>query len=150
MKKSIRILLLSIGFALTLWGGFWIGAVCSYSTSAGPMNLDASFIFSIAGVVFFILGSIILKRQLKRNHNFLRLYFFFMSILIFSFGIFVLKDSKKSAEQRCSNSEAIGVMAPNGINLSIFCFTCIGLFFYGLVGKEDKKPYKYLDHPKYD
>lgn len=139
-----------IGFVLTTFGSFWIGGVCSYSTTAGPMNWDSSFIFSIIGLFIFITGLAILRFKIKRNQKILRLYYIIMSILLFSFGTYVITESKKRVNERCSESEGVDPIAPNGISLSILYFSCIGLFFYGIIGHEEKKNFKYLDNPKYD
>lgn len=122
-----------LGVALTLIGSFIIGITCHYSTSAGPMNMDVSFIYSIIGFVLLFFGILLLKRNLNEHIFIFKIYMMILSILLICFGLYVQVDSKiKLLAKTAQYSEFIDVIEPCGFNLLILYGSFLALFFYAI------------------
>ena len=146
MKKVIIISSYIVAPIFILFGGLLIVGSCSYSSSAGPMNINLSSIFSLIGLLITISSMFRFKEHFEKHKTISAIIIIIYAIGLFIFGQYVIYDSKKFYENLNTMAD---VFPPNPGCLAIYYLTSFISFMFGLIlladeFKKNNRPSRYL------
>lgn len=139
MRKVIIICSYVLVVLLLLFGGLLIGGGCSYSSTAGPMNIDLSAIFSLFGLFITFVSVFLVRKLTRKNKTIFGTIMTLYAVGLFCFGRWVINDSKKHYDDLNTMAD---ILPPNSGCLAIYYLTSFLAFMVGIilfVDKFDKK-----------
>ena len=136
----LKVIVLVLSFISALCGGFIVGVCCRCISTAGPLNLDYSPIYSFFGLILLVLGLWGLITIIKKRRKTLLRGIVIYSILLLIFCFYV----RYSSEVHIAKKQyfEVGILEPNSFSVLIALFSVVGLFAYPFYKYEKDKDEK--------